>query len=131
MTEKVYQAFQAGVIPVWLGTGSRWIATHLLPVIPPQSVVLAADFPSELALVQYLLRVSSNASEYRRFHSWRRKDEDAGLSTLQRVYDISLDSVLCRVCRHLRGSLPLPLAVQIHNLVQDGPSHGARVVDIT
>ena len=102
VTEKLYQAFQAGVVPVWLGTGKRWVEMHLLPVIPPQSVVVAADFPSELALVQFLLRASRNASQYRRFHSWRRNRRAASLSTLQRVYDASLDSVLCRVCRHLR-----------------------------
>lgn len=65
-TEKVYQAFLAGVVPVYVGdddTIDEWI--------PANSTIKAADFDSPAALAAHLKRVAGNEELYNSYFRWR------------------------------------------------------------
>lgn len=104
VTEKIYQALAAGVVPVWLPpTPSEpgWEDAYLLPIVPPHSVVLASSFPNLEALVRFLDRAASSARLYDRFHRWR---DNASHSILQRELEKAIEATPCRICQALHAS---------------------------
>ena len=103
VTEKVYQALAAGVVPVWLGTPRGWEEKYLIPAVPPNSVIIANQWPTLEALAKFLNRTANNESLYQRFHQWRH--EAAAFNTsklvLEQQLGIAFETTPCRICQKL------------------------------
>lgn len=108
VTEKIYQAFAAGVVPVWFGTPPGWEEQYLLPIVPPNSVVMANKFPTIALLVEFLHQAINTSAVYRRFHMWR-QDPFFNMSRkiLARELAISFETIPCRICQLLHSQDPV------------------------
>ena len=107
VTEKVYQALAAGVVPVWFGTPPGWEEKHLLPIVPPHSVVVANHWPSLTALVAFLRRAVNNTHLYERYHQWRHQSDlfKTSRTILAQELAIAVEATPCRICQALHSAL--------------------------
>ena len=107
ITEKVYQALAAGVVPVWFGTPPGWEEKYLLPIVPPHSVVVANHWPSLVALVEFLYRAVNDTALYERYHQWRHHQDAfrASRAILEQELTYSIEATPCRICQALHTSL--------------------------
>lgn len=103
LTEKVYQAFAAGAVPIFQGAPRRTVE-HLLPA---HSVVFAEDFDDDATRLAPLLeRIAASPQKLALYHRWR------GTAATRRLFawlrNVSLDTALCRVCDEVRGDTVAP-----------------------
>ncbi|MFA6156736.1 glycosyltransferase family 10 domain-containing protein [Mesorhizobium sp.] len=67
VTEKIYDAFEAGTVPVYLG------APNVSDFVPANSYVEAGAFPNTKALAGYLQHLVDTPLEYEAYFAWRSK----------------------------------------------------------
>lgn len=91
-TEKIYHAFMASVVPVYLGDSKT-----LDEYVPRHSVIKANDFESVQALADYLKKVASDERLYNSYLEWESEPLPAGLSSKIQHPDQSQ----CEVCTFL------------------------------
>ena len=93
VTEKIYGAIQAGVLPVYMGT--RGVSE----AVPKGSYIDVADFDSPQSLALYLAKVLANDTLYQSYFEWKYKPFDKEFEDRFRV----LWSVpfYCRLCRYV------------------------------
>lgn len=105
VTEKVYQALAAGVVPVWIGTPNGWAERYLLPIVPPGSVVVASQYPTLAALAQFITRAATNSTLYESLHSWRVNPQllNKSIAVLRGELAIAFEATLCRACQELHA----------------------------
>lgn len=97
-TEKVFHAFMAGVVPVYVG------APSVVRVIPPRSAILASDFPTTSALAAHVRYVADNESAYADYLAWRTRPWPASLLAMLRAAKTTYDAAWrCDVCRTLHA----------------------------
>ena len=97
VTEKIYQAFEAGVLPVWMGT--RYIAE----AVPKGSYIDVANFASPDELAQYLVKVLSDDDLYQSYFEWKGKPFDKEFEDRFRVlWTVPFE---CRMCRFVKALL--------------------------
>ena len=65
VTEKLWGALDAGVLPVYYGAPNVWQNA------PPGSIVNVRDFPSTEALAAHLRAILANETLYESYHAWR------------------------------------------------------------
>uniref|UniRef100_A0A8C5ED99 Fucosyltransferase n=1 Tax=Gouania willdenowi TaxID=441366 RepID=A0A8C5ED99_GOUWI len=94
ITEKVWNAVQAGAIPVVLGP-SRQNYEHFLP---PEAFIHVDDFPTAQELAQYLNRLMQNPALTKRHLSWRQS-----YSIHQPTFWTEHYCTACKVLRRTRG----------------------------
>ena len=96
VSEKIFQAFSAGVLPVYLGT-------HFVSgVVPKGSYIDVADFASPEAVAQYLVTVLADDNLYRKYFEWKWKPFDKMFEDrFKAIWTIPFE---CRLCRYI-GSL--------------------------
>lgn len=89
VTEKVFDALIAGVVPIYLGP-----AVDCRPLLPhPKAAIFLDDYDSNVSrLVAYLRYLSSNESAYEEHRAWRRDFDPTRASTL------FTKSWPCRIC---------------------------------
>jgi len=97
VTEKLFHAFYAGAVPVYMGT-----STVDLYLPGDHSVVRTADFSSPAELAAYLNRLTQNQTEYAAYHQWRHKPT-LRASFLQLLHR-SLNTLPCRVCEWIAAA---------------------------
>ena len=94
MTEKIWDPFKVGVIPVYLGDANakQWT--------PRNSFISAHDFANGKALGQYLKQVSKNKTLYNSYHEWRRLPPEPRLVKVFHEAGLYRPeySLQCRVC---------------------------------
>eukprot|EP01113_Clastostelium_recurvatum_P021482 TRINITY_DN2545_c0_g1_i2.p1 TRINITY_DN2545_c0_g1~~TRINITY_DN2545_c0_g1_i2.p1 ORF type:complete len:678 (+),score=136.13 TRINITY_DN2545_c0_g1_i2:131-2164(+) len=93
VTEKIANAFQAGVVPVYWGapTIDLWLPG-------PHSVINARDYKSPKELADYLRYLSENDDEYYKYFEWKKN----GLSkSFQRLLDNCFIGAECRLCKQM------------------------------
>jgi hypothetical protein len=90
VTEKLFNAFQAGSVPVYLG------APNVDEFAPPGSYINAADFSSPADLAAYLKFLGNTPDAYEAYFAWRSKPLPEGLARL--LADIET-STFCRLMR--------------------------------
>lgn len=92
VSEKVFQALQAGVIPVYLG------APNIYDYVPSKdSIINVRDFKSRDDLAKHLKDVLSNDTLLMSYHEWRYKPLPQEF--LQRLQPYKLD-LYCRLCHY-------------------------------
>ncbi|XP_055350299.1 alpha-(1,3)-fucosyltransferase C-like isoform X2 [Paramacrobiotus metropolitanus] len=94
VTEKVNRAYNNGAVPVVYG-GANYSA-----LFPPHSFINVLDFDSPKALADYLVFLSTNTTEYRKYFEWRMSAVTARLAV--EFTEISW----CRLCAILNTRQP-------------------------
>lgn len=92
VTEKVYHAFAAGVVPIYLGTD------NIDEYVPAGSIIKTSDYASTEALVAYLHRLMENESEYMRYFAWK-EDSDA-VAKLIKQQENCVHNAHIRICNY-------------------------------
>ena len=91
ITEKLWQTFRAGVIPVYYGAPN--IKEHLPD---PNSIINVADFKDTEALAKHLNKVLNDEELYESYHAWRYKPLP---TAFVKKYNFSHVHSKCRICR--------------------------------
>ena len=95
VSEKIYHAFEAGVLPVWMGT--RGIAE----AVPRGSYIDVANFASPDEVAQYLAKVLADDDLYRSYFEWKWKPFDKEFDDRFRVlWTVPFE---CRMCRYIEA----------------------------
>ena len=90
ITEKLWGALDAGVLPVYFG------APNIKEHVPVHSIVSVDDFPNRDALAVHLVDILSNKTLYDSYHAWRRKPLP---EWFVRKYNFTHVHSECRTCR--------------------------------
>ena len=93
VTNKIYQAFEAGVLPVWMGT------RDVSKAVPKGSYIDVADFDSPKSLALYLVKVLANDTLYQSYFEWKYKPFDEEFEDRFRV--LWTEPFNCRLCRYV------------------------------
>ena len=93
VTNKIYQAFEAGVLPVYMGTRGVSVA------VPKGSYIDVADFDSPKSLTLHLAKVLANDTLYQSYFEWKYKPFDKEFEDRFRVlWSVPFN---CRLCRYI------------------------------
>jgi len=68
ITEKFWRALSYGAIPVVIGP----IKEHYSRIAPPSSFLYVDDFRTEQELAIEMFKISTNETEYIKYHEWRK-----------------------------------------------------------
>ncbi|KAI6652333.1 hypothetical protein LOD99_7347 [Oopsacas minuta] len=93
ISEKVYQAFEAGVLPVWMGT------RDITDAVPKGSYIDVAEFNSPDDVANYLKLVLENETLYNSYFEWKKKPFDPEYVKNNEV--LWTDSIFCRTCYYV------------------------------
>ena len=93
VTEKIFGAFEAGVLPVWMGT------RDVVKVVPYGSYIDVADFNTPDDVANYLKLVLENETLYNSYFEWKYKPFDPEYVRNNRA--LWTDSVFCRICHYV------------------------------
>lgn len=96
VTEKLFDAFKAGSVPVYLG------APNVDEFAPAGSYINAADFSSPAELAAYLRHLIDTPDAYEAYFAWRSKPLPEGLA--QRLQELE-SPVFCRLMTFVRQQL--------------------------
>ncbi len=95
VTEKVYEALAAGVVPVYMG------APNIRDYVPDNSIIDVADFGFDTASVaRHLKECMTNQSLYESYHAWRFR---ALPEWFQQKFNFTWDTTECRTCRYVHA----------------------------
>jgi hypothetical protein len=102
VTEKVYQAWQAGAVPVYMG------APNLREWAPADdSFVDARAFPSPAALAEHLRHLAADDAAYARLHAWRSRPLPRRFTEkFERCVFYNAECRLCEALAARRRALP-------------------------
>jgi len=90
VTEKLFHAFLAGAIPVYMGAPN---VEDFLPA--PDSIIKVSDFSSAQQLANYLNFVANDYEVYNRYHKWR---GDGWSESFLKMLHYTWHTLPCRVC---------------------------------
>ena len=93
VSEKVYEGFQAGTLPVYFGT------EDVKDYLPEHSYISVTDFNSVRELGEYLVKVLDDDELYQSYFEWKKKDfSEEYLTRWSPIWD---NSVFCRACKYV------------------------------
>ena len=93
ISEKIYQAFEAGVLPVWLGT------RDIAEAVPKGSYIDVEEFNTPDDVANYLKLVLENETLYNSYFEWKKKPFDPEYVRNNRV--LWSDYIFCRICYYV------------------------------
>ena len=93
VTDKIYHAFAAGVLPVWMGT------RDVAETVPKGSYIDVAEFNTPDDVANYLKLVLENETLYNSYFEWKYKPLDPEYVRNNRV--LWTESAFCRVCYYV------------------------------
>ena len=93
VTDKIYHAFAAGVLPVWMGT------RDVAETVPKGSYIDVAEFNTPDDVANYLKLVLENETLYNSYFEWKYKPLDPEYVRNNRV--LWTESAFCRVCHYV------------------------------
>ena len=93
VTEKIYDAFEAGVLPVYMGT------RDVAEAVPKGSYIYVSDFKTPQDVANYLKKVIRNETLYRSYFQWKYKHDDTEFEKRNRA--LWEDDYFCRVCYYV------------------------------
>ena len=87
VSEKIYSAYEAGVLPVYAG------AREVADTVPRGSYIDVASFDTPDDLAAYLERVLSNETLYESYFEWKRKPFEESFERRNKA--------MCRICKYV------------------------------
>ena len=93
ISEEIYHAFEAGVLPVWLGT------RDIAEAVPKGSYIDVAEFNTPDDVANYLKLVLENETLYNSYFEWKKKPFDPEYVRNNRV--LWTDYIFCRICYYV------------------------------
>ena len=90
VSEKIFHALEAGVLPVYLG------AANVAEFVPPRSVVQVADFDGVEKLAAHLQTLVREPERYLEYFQWKRRPLP---DSFQRKFGFVATHAKCRLCR--------------------------------
>ena len=93
ISEKIYQAFEAGVLPVWMGT------RDIAEAVPKGSYIDVEEFNTPDDVANYLKLVLENENLYNSYFEWKKKPFDPEYVRNNRV--LWSESAFCRICHYV------------------------------
>ena len=90
ITDRIYHSFEAGVLPVWMGT------REVAEVVPPGSYIDVAEFDGPYDVANYLKMLLDNETLYASYFEWKKKPLDPEFEEENRV--LWTESFQCRSC---------------------------------
>lgn len=98
MSEKVYHAWVAGSVPIFMGTKTiRMFAPS------PHSVIHVEDFPTIRDLANEIIRLSNDKSAYEEYLEWKHRGVDAHF--LRVLKATSSVHPMCKVCHYVKDMI--------------------------
>ena len=95
VTEKIYEGFETGALPIYIG------APDINKFIPdPLSIINVADFNSTSDLVAYLLKLTEDPDAYMKHFEWKQKEFP---DHFKRILRLATRTVQCRVAMSMAG----------------------------
>lgn len=91
ITERVWEALQAGTVPVVVG------APNILEHVPLNSVISSSNFQDFEDMGTYIKEVAENMTLWESFHAWRNNPDE--IKAFEERYDFTRTSPSCRICR--------------------------------
>ena len=93
VTDKIYHAFEAGVLPVWMGT------RDVAETVPKGSYIDVAEFNTPDDVANYLKLVLENETLYNSYFEWKNKPLDPEYVRNNKV--LWSEGVFCRACHYV------------------------------
>ena len=93
ITDKIFHAFQAGVLPVWMGT------SDIEYVVPKNSYIDVAEFDTPENVALYLREVLENETLYNSYFEWKEKPFPPEFVRLNRR--VWSEVMQCRMCLYI------------------------------
>ena len=93
ISEKIYHAFEAGVLPVWLGT------RDIAEAVPKGSYIDVAEFNTPDDVANYLKLVLENETLYNSYFEWKKKPFDPEYVRNNRV--LWSEYIFCHICYYV------------------------------
>ena len=93
VTEKIYHAFEAGVLPVWMGT------RDVAEAVPRGSYIDVAEFNTPDDVASYLQLVLENKALYNSYFEWKYKPFDPEYVRNNKV--LWSEPAFCRMCYYV------------------------------
>jgi hypothetical protein len=98
VTEKLYESFASGAVPIYLG------APNVRDFIPhADAIVHAVDFSSPHALADHLRHLDRDETAWLRYHAWRGRSVPKHFEDLQAVANLNTMPLTCRLCACVAG----------------------------
>ncbi|KAF8926068.1 hypothetical protein EDD21DRAFT_377616 [Dissophora ornata] len=94
-SEKLWQAFESGVVPVYAGP------PNVRDFVPKGSTIFIEDFESPEKLAAYLKEVAADVRKYEKFHEWRKQPEREWPEGFKLKMKLSLKNMQCNLCVEL------------------------------
>lgn len=94
VTEKVYDSFAAGAVPVYFG------APNIDKFIPDPSAIIAAKDYSPKDLAVLLNRTARDPKEYAKYFEWKKRPYS---KEFRRILCLASRTVQCRLAMHMEG----------------------------
>ena len=96
ISEKLYDAFAAGTVPIFHGV-SRVLVESFAP--SPDSFLHTSDFSSIEELTHFINEAGHNEETYNTFHRWRRAGVNKQFCSLLQT---NINSIACRTCEKVK-----------------------------
>ena len=90
VSEKIFHALEAGVLPIYLG------AANVEEFVPPHSVVRAAAFSGAEELAEHMQQLLREPERYLEYFRWKKQKLPA---SFQRKFGFVATHAKCRLCR--------------------------------
>lgn len=97
ISEKLYDAFAAGTVPIFHGV-SRILVESFAPA--PDSFLHTGDFSSIEELAHFINKAGHNEEVYNSFHRWRRTGANKQFCSLLKT---NINSLACRTCEKVNN----------------------------
>jgi len=118
-SEKLWSAFERGVVPVMAG------APNTRSFIPEGSAIFIEDFKSPNELAEYLQEVSQDVEKYERYHAWRKWPQKQWPDGFRYRIKLSRANLHCNLCVELARQRYLERP-EIVKALEDAESNGSR-----
>ena len=134
ITEKLWETFRAGVLPVYFG------APNIKQHVPDHSIVHVDDFETYDDLAVHLRAILSDKALYDSYHAWRYKPLP---QWFVRLYNFTHVHSECRVCRFVSAKIleqqwdpvqqqkRMVHAIKLETAEKDGNHHKHEMVVVT
>ena len=126
VTWKIYSAYEAGILPVYMGT------QYIGEVVPKGSYIDVADFSSPEELAHYLAKVLADDDLYNKYFEWKWKPFNKEFEERFRIlWTVPFECRMCRYVEALQKDWEWDQLKQVAIIPQDATAeHSSEMTDL-